>query len=197
LRVAAIYRLYASTEAFNASGSFRLPMAKKKSKAKAKVTATKVQPIPKGYHTVIPTLTVRDAAQALEFYKNAFGAKEKTRMPGPDGKIMHAEIMIGDSHIMLGEENLQMNQLSPQSLNGTASGLYIYVNNVDKVFDQAVKAGATADMPVMDAFWGDRFGHVKDPFGHSWGIATRKRNLSAKEMKKAADEFFAQQAKQQ
>ncbi len=172
-------------------------MAKKKSKAKAKVTTAKVQPIPKGYHTVVPTLTVRGAVQALEFYKDAFGAKEKARMPGPDGNIMHAEIMIGDSHIMLGEENPQMNQLSPQSLNGTASGLYIYVKNVDKVFDQAVKAGATADMPVTDMFWGDRFGHVKDPFGHSWGIATRKRNLSAKEMKKAADEWFAQQARQQ
>jgi PhnB protein len=195
LRVAAIYSLYARTEAFNASGSFRLPMAKKKSKAKAKVT--KVQPVPKGYHTVVPTLTVRNAVQALEFYKNAFGAKEKARMPGPDGNIMHAEIMIGDSHVMLGEENPQMNQLSPLSLNGTGSGLYIYVKNVDKVFDQAVKAGATADMPVTDMFWGDRFGHVKDPFGHSWGIATRKRNLSAKEMKKAADEWFAQQARQQ
>jgi PhnB protein len=175
-------------------------MAKKKSRAKAKVTttATKVQHIPRGYHTVIPTLTVRDTAQALEFYKKAFGAKEKTRMPGPDGNtIMHAEIMIGDSHIMLGEENPQMNQLSPQSLNGTASGLYIYVRNVDKVFDQAVKAGATADSPVTDMFWGDRFGRVKDPFGHSWGIATRKRNLSPKEMKKSAEEFFAQQAKQQ
>jgi uncharacterized glyoxalase superfamily protein PhnB len=172
-------------------------MAKKKSKAKAKVTTAKVQPIPKGYHTVVPTLTVRGAVQALEFYKNAFGAKEKARMPGPDGNIMHAEIMIGDSHIMLGEENPQMNQLSPQSLNGTAGGLYIYVKNVDKVFDQAVKAGATADVPVTDMFWGDRFGHVKDPFGYSWGIATRKRNLSAKEMKKAADEWFAQQARQQ
>ncbi len=172
-------------------------MASKRSKSKVKAKVTKVQPIPKGYHTVIPTLTVRNTAQALEFYKQAFGAKEKARMPGPDGNIMHAEIMIGDSHIMLGEENPQMNQLSPQSLNGTPGGLYIYVKNVDKVFDQAVKAGATADVPVTDMFWGDRFGHVKDPFGHSWGIATRKRNLSPKEMKKAADEWFAQQAKQQ
>jgi PhnB protein len=186
------------TQAFNAPGSFRLPMAKKKSKAKAKVTTAKVQYIPKGYHTVTPTLTVRNVAQALEFYKNAFGAKEKTRMPGPDGNtIMHAEIMIGDSHVMLGEEMPQMNHLSPQSLNGSPVGLYVYVKDVDKVFDQSVKAGATVVMPVMDAFWGDRNAQLKDPFGHSWGIATRKRNLSAKEMKKAADEWFAQQAKQQ
>jgi len=172
-------------------------MASRKGKSKAKAKVTKVQPVPKGYHSVTPGLTVRNAAQALEFYKQAFNAKEKMRMPGPDGSIMHAEIVIGDSHIMLGEENPQMSQLSPQSLNGSPVGLYIYVKNVDKVFDQAVRAGATADRPVTDMFWGDRFGHVKDPFGHSWGIATRKRNLSPKEMKKAAEEFYAQQAKQQ
>jgi uncharacterized glyoxalase superfamily protein PhnB len=157
----------------------------------------KVSPIPKGYHTITPGLAVRNAAQAIDFYKKAFGAKEKMRMPGPDGKIMHAELQIGDSPIMLGEENPQMNNLSPQSLNGTPVNLYVYVKDVDKVFDQAVKAGATVTMPVMDAFWGDRNGQVKDPFGHTWGIATRKRNLSEKEMKKAAEEWFAQQAKQQ
>jgi uncharacterized glyoxalase superfamily protein PhnB len=156
----------------------------------------KVSPIPKGYHTVTPGLAVRNAAQAIEFYKKAFGAKEKERMHGPDGKIMHAELQIGDSPIMLGEENAQMNHLSPQSLNGTPVNLHVYVKDVDKVFDQAVKAGATAIMPVMDMFWGDRYGAVTDPFGHKWGIATRKRNLSSKEMKKAADEWFAQQAKQ-
>jgi uncharacterized glyoxalase superfamily protein PhnB len=118
------------------------------------------------------------------------------RMPGPDGKIMHAELQIGDSPIMVGEENPQMNHLSPQSLNGTPVNLHVYVKNVDKVFDQAVKAGATAVMPVMDMFWGDRYGQVKDPFGHSWGIATNKRTLSPKEMKKGAEEWFAQQAKQ-
>jgi uncharacterized glyoxalase superfamily protein PhnB len=161
-------------------------------------TKKKVSPIPKGYHTVTPGLAVRNAAQAIEFYKNAFGAKEKTRMPGPDGNtIMHAELQIGDSHIMLGEENPQMNHLSPQSLNGTPVNLYVYVRDADKVFNQAVKAGATVVMPVMDMFWGDRYGHVKDPFGHNWMIATRKRNLSAKEMKKGAEEWFAQQAKQQ
>jgi PhnB protein len=160
--------------------------------------AKKVRPIPKGYHTVTPGLAVRNAVQAIEFYKKAFGAKEKARMYGPDGKtIMHAEIKIGDSHIMLGEEMPQMNHLSPQSLNGTSVNLYVYVKDVDKVFNQAVKAGATVTMPVMDAFWGDRNGQVMDPFGHKWGIATRKRDVSEKEMRKAAQDWFAQQAKQQ
>src|SRR6185295_25356 len=121
----------------------------------------KVNPIPKGYHSVTPGLAVRDAVQALEFYKKAFGAKEKMRMPGPDGKIMHAEIMIGDSHIMVGEEMPEMNHLSPQALNGTPVNLYVYVKNVDNAFDQAVRAGATVVMPVMDAFWGDRHGALK------------------------------------
>src|SRR5688572_20688813 len=107
----------------------------------------KVSPIPKGSHTVTPGLSVRNAAQAIDFYKKAFGAKEKTRMPGPDGKIMHADIQIGDSHIMLGEENPQMNP-SPQSLNGTPISLYVYVRDVDKVFNQAVKAGGTMAMPL-------------------------------------------------
>ncbi len=166
-------------------------MAKEKASPRKKVS-----PIPKGYHSVTPGLAVRDAVQALEFYKKAFGAKEKMRMPGPDGKIMHAEIMIGDSHIMVGEEMPEMNHLSPQALNGTPVNLYVYVKNVDKAYDQAVRAGATVVMPVKDAFWGDRHGALKDPFGHSWGLATRKRNLSTKEMKKAAKDGFAQQAKQ-
>jgi PhnB protein len=168
-------------------------MAKKKQARSKK----KVSPIPKGYHSVTPGLAVRNAAEALEFYKKAFGAKEKMRMPRPDGKIMHAEIMIGNSHIMLGEETPEMNHLSPLALNGTPVNLYIYVPNVDKAFDQAVKAGATVVMPVMDMFWGDRHGMLKDPYGHSWGLATHKRDLSPKEMKKAAEEFFAQQAQQQ
>lgn len=171
---------------------------KSKGKAKAKTKAkAKVNPVPKGYHTVTPGLAVRNAAEAIEFYKKAFGAKEKGRMHGPDGRtIMHAELMIGDSPIMLGEEMPEMNNLSPQALNGTPVNLYIYVKDVDKAFDQAVRAGATVTMPVMDAFWGDRHGALKDPFGHSWGLATRKRNISEKEMKKAAEEWFAQQAKQ-
>jgi len=165
--------------------------------AKKKAKSNKVGPIPKGYHSVTPGIAVRNATNALEFYKKAFGAKERARMPGPDGKIMHAEIMIGNSHIMMGEENLQMGNPSPQSLNGSPVGLYIYIREADKVFDRAVNAGATVTMPMMDQFWGDRAGLITDPFGHKWWVATRKQNLSAKEMKKAAEEWFAQQAKQQ
>jgi uncharacterized glyoxalase superfamily protein PhnB len=151
----------------------------------------KVSPIPKGQNTLTPGLAVRDAAHAIEFYKKALGAKEKSRMLGPDGKIMHADIVIGNSHIMLGEENIQMNNPSPLSLNGSPISLYVYVRNSDKVFDQAVKAGGSVAMPIADQFWGDRAGMITDPFGHKWWIASRKRNLSAKQMKKAADEFFA------
>jgi uncharacterized glyoxalase superfamily protein PhnB len=169
-------------------------MAKKK---KASSRKKKVSPVPKGIHTITPGLAVRNAADAIEFYKKALGAKEKSRMPGPDGKIMHAEMVIGDSHIMLGEENPQMNNPSPQSLNGSPISLYVYVRDADKTFNQAVNAGATVAMPVMDQFWGDRAGMITDPFGHKWWLATHKRDLSPKEMKKAAEEFFAQQAQQQ
>ena len=168
-------------------------MAKKKKASPRK----RVSPIPKGNHSVTPGLAVRNADQAIEFYKKALGAKEKARMPGPDGKIMHADIVIGDSHVMLGEENPQMNNPSPQSLNGSPISLYVYVRDADKVFSQAVKAGATVAMPMMDQFWGDRAGMITDPFGHKWWLATHKRDLSPKEMKKAAEEFFAQQAQQQ
>jgi PhnB protein len=154
----------------------------------------KVSPIPRGHSTLTPGLAVRDAARAIEFYKKALGAKEKSRMLGPDGKIMHADIMIGNSHIMLGEENVQMNNPSPLSLNGSPIGLYVYVKNADKAFDQAVKAGGSVTMPIIDQFWGDRAGMITDPFGHKWWIASRKRNLSAKQMKKAAEEFFASMA---
>jgi PhnB protein len=169
-------------------------MAKSKKKVAKK---SKPGPIPKGYHSVTPGLALRDTAAAIEFYKKAFGAKEKSRMPGPDGRtIMHAELQIGDSKVMVGEEMPQMGHLSPQALGGTPVSLYIYVKDADKVFDQAVRAGATVVMPVADMFWGDRHGSLKDPFGHSWGIATRKRNLSMKEMSKAAQEFFAKQPAQ-
>src|SRR5687768_11632506 len=154
-------------------------MARSKKKVAKK---SKVGPIPKGYHSVTPGLALRDTAAAIEFYKKAFGAKEKARMLGPDGKVMHAELQIGNSQIMVGEEMPQMGHPSPQTLGGTAVNLYVYVNNVDKAFEQAVKAGATIVMPVTDMFWGDRHGAVKDPFGHGWGLATRKRNLSSKEM---------------
>jgi uncharacterized glyoxalase superfamily protein PhnB len=172
-------------------------MAKRKSSQKKKKAGPKkASPIPKAFHAVTPGLAIRDAAQAIEFYKKAFGAKEKGRMPGPDGKLMHADVMIGDSHIMMGEENVTMGNPSPLSLNGTPVSLYVYVKDADKVFNQAVKEGATVAMPMMDQFWGDRAGMVTDPYGHKWWLATHKRDLSPKEMKKAAEEFFASMGRQ-
>ena len=171
---------------------------KRKAKASKKVRKVKkVDPVPKGYHTVTPGLAIRNADQAIEFYKKAFGAKEKSRMSGPDGKIMHAEIMIGDSRIHVGEEMPQMGHHSPQSLNGTTASLHIYVKNADKVFEQALAAGATAAMPIGEAFWGDRYGQVIDPYGHRWGIATHQKDMTEKEMRKAAEEFFSSQMGQQ
>lgn len=171
-------------------------MAKRKSSQKKRKVSKKASPVPKAFHSVTPGLAVRDAAQAIEFYKKAFGAKEKGRMPGPDGKLMHADIMIGDSHIMMGEENVSMGNPSPLSLNGTPVSLYVYVKDADKVFDQAVREGATVAMPMMDQFWGDRAGMVTDPYGHKWWLATHTKDLSPKEMKKAAEEFFASMGRQ-
>ncbi|MGC1452068.1 MAG: VOC family protein [Candidatus Sulfotelmatobacter sp.] len=125
-----------------------------------------VKPIPEGYHTLTPYLTVRDAVRAIEFYKQAFGAQERGVMKGPDGKVMHAELKIGDSIIMLGDEFPEYGALSPQSTGGAGLGLHIYVDGVDAAFDRAVKAGARVDMPVSDQFWGDRYGKLTDPFGH-------------------------------
>jgi PhnB protein len=150
-----------------------------------------VKPIPDGYHTLTPFLTVRDAARAIEFYKQAFGAVERGAMKGPDGKIMHAEMMIGDSIIMLSDEFPEFGALSPQSTGGVGMGLHIYLDGVDAAFDRAVKAGAEVEMPVMDQFWGDRYGKLKDPFGHKWSIATHTADLSLEEMKNGMDEAMA------
>ncbi len=149
------------------------------------------KPIPEGYHAVTPTLTVRGAADAIEFYKKAFDAQEVMRFPGPDGKtIMHAEIRIGDSRVMLNDEVPQMKCLSPQSLGGSSCGIFLYVENADDVFNKAVSAGAKSQMPMMDAFWGDRFGSIIDPFGHVWSIATHKKDMTHEELKKAGEEFM-------
>jgi PhnB protein len=150
-----------------------------------------VKAIPDGYHTLTPYMTVRDAIRAIEFYKQAFGAEEKGIAKSPDGKVMHAELRIGDSIIMLGDEFPEFGSVSPQAIGGSASGLHIYVENVDAAFDRAVKAGATVEMPVMDMFWGDRYGKLKDPFGHKWSIATHKADLSADEMKRAMEDAMA------
>jgi PhnB protein len=150
-----------------------------------------VKPIPEGYHTLTPFLTVRDAVRAIEFYKQAFGAEERGVMKGPDGKVMHAELKIGDSVIMLSDEWPEYGTLSPLSSGGAGMGLHIYVDGVDAAFDRAVKAGAQVEMPVTDQFWGDRYGKLKDPFGHKWSIATHTKDLSRDEMKQSMDEAMA------
>ena len=131
-----------------------------------------------GFRTVTPYLTVKGAAQAIEFYKRAFGAQEVQRMNGPDGKtVMHAEIKIGDSIVMLADEFPQGSR-SPQTLGGTTAGIFLYVPDVDSAFKKAVDAGAKATMPPADMFWGDRFGKLADPFGHEWSMATHKEDLT-------------------
>jgi uncharacterized glyoxalase superfamily protein PhnB len=151
-----------------------------------------VQPIPKGYHTLTPYLTVRDAVRAIQFYKDAFGAEEIGVMKGPDGKVMHAEVRIGDSLVMLADESPQFGALSPLSIGGSGMGLHVYVEDVDSAFDRAIKAGGTVEMPVTDMFWGDRYGKLTDPFGHKWSIATRKRNMTSEEIEEGQKEFMKQ-----
>ncbi len=143
---------------------------------------SKVKPVPEGYRTVTPYLVARGADRAIEFYKRAFGAKERFRMPGPGGKIMHAEIQVGDSMIMLSDEFPEMGGRSPQALNGSPVSLFLYVDDVDALFRRAVEAGATVDMPVQDMFWGDRYGKVTDPFGHHWQLATHIEDVASEEM---------------
>jgi PhnB protein len=144
-----------------------------------------VKPIPDGYHTLTPHMIVRDAARAIEFYKQAFGAVERGGvMKGPDGKVMHAELRIGDSIVMLADEFPQYGSMSPLSSGGSGMALHIYVEDVDSAFDRATQAGATVEMPLTDMFWGDRYGKLADPFGHKWSIATHKRDMSSEEMDK-------------
>jgi len=155
-----------------------------------------VKPIPTGYHTVTPYLTVKGAAQAIDFYKRAFGAQEVERMPGPDGKsVMHAELKLGDSVVMLSDESPQGGTRSPQTLGGSTAYLFLYVPDVDAAFKRAVDAGAKATMPPTDMFWGDRFGKVSDPFGHEWGLATHKEDVSPEEMRRRAQAEMAKMAK--
>jgi len=155
-----------------------------------------VRPIPQGFHSVTPYLTLNDTARAIDFYKRAFGAQEVTRMNAPDGKVVHAEIRIGDSIIMLGDEMPGMGYRSPQSLGGTTVGINIYVEDVDKVFNQAVSAGAQVEAQVADMFWGDRYGRLKDPFGHSWSVATHKEDVAPAEMSKRMQAEMAKRQQQ-
>ena len=145
-----------------------------------------VKPIPEGYHSVTPYLIISGAADAIEFYKKAFGATELFRMPQPDGKIGHAEIKIGDSPIMLADEFPQMSYVSPKTLGGSPVSLMIYVEDVDAVFDRAISEGAEQQKPVEDKFYGDRGGSLVDPFGHIWHIATHKEDVTPEEMEKRA-----------
>lgn len=154
------------------------------------------KPIPDPYQAVTPYLVVRGAARAIEFYQRAFGAKELSRSPGPDGKLMHAEVQIGDSIVMLCDEMPQMKGwVAPPSLGGTTVALHIYTEDVDALFQRAVSAGAKPSLPLMDAFWGDRYGKVTDPFGHEWSLATHQRDLTPEEVQKGSQAFFAQMGK--
>ncbi|HVO82709.1 MAG TPA: VOC family protein [Terriglobales bacterium] len=155
------------------------------------------QAIPPEFHTITPSLICRGATQAIEFYKKALGAEERMRMAGPDGKIMHAELKIGDSIIFVTDENLEMGCKAPQTLGGSPSSLYLYVQDVDKSFQRAIDAGGKVTMPVADMFWGDRFGSFTDPFGHNWGMSTRVEDLTEPEFKERSKAFFAQLAQQQ
>ncbi len=143
-----------------------------------------VKPQPEGYHSVTPYLIVKEAARAIEFYIKAFGGAELMRMPAPDGRIMHAEIRLGDSPIMLADEFPERGIRGPQSLGGTSVGLLIYVPDVDAVFHRAVAAGATVEIPLKDQFYGDRSATVFDPFGHKWTIATHVEDVSPEEMER-------------
>jgi PhnB protein len=153
-----------------------------------------VRPIPEGYHSVSPYVTCRDAARAIDFYKKALDAKEVMRMAGPDGKIMHAELQIGDSRIMISDEIPGMSQ-APDAKALHSSGLFLYTENVDALFNRAVQAGAHVDMKLENMFWGDRYGKFTDPFGHQWAVATHIEDVAPEEMKRRSDEMTKQMAK--
>ena len=155
-----------------------------------------VNPIPEGYNTLSPFLAVDDAAAAIDFYARAFGARERMRMGGPEGKIAHAEIQIGDSVVMLSDPFPQATSKPPKELGGVSGGLFMYVEDVDAVMQQAADAGAEITMPAQDMFWGDRFGSVTDPFGHQWQIATHVEDVSEEEMAERSRQAMEQMAQQ-
>ena len=150
-----------------------------------------VKAIPEGYHSITPYLIVHDAANAIEFYKHAFEAIERYRHFGPDGKsIINAELKIGDSIILLSDEFPMGKCRSPKSIGGSTAMMHIYTEDADRVFNQAISAGAAAIMPVMDMFWGDRYGQIIDPYGHIWSVATHKQDLSQEEIQRAGEAVF-------
>jgi PhnB protein len=152
------------------------------------------KPIPEGYHTLTPYLAVEDAAEAIEYYKKAFGAEELFRMDGPEGKIGHAELQIGDSKVMISDPFPQSSVRPPGELGGTSASVFMYVKDVDAVVKKAVDAGAKVTMEVSDQFWGDRFGSISDPFGHTWSIATHVEDVPPEEMAERAKAAMAQMA---
>jgi PhnB protein len=153
--------------------------------------AGKVKAIPEGYNSITPYLIVDGAAKAIEFYKKVFGAEEMVRMPAPGGRVGHAEIRIGDSMVMLADENPEMNARSPKSVGGSPISLLLYVDNVDKTVEGAVAAGAKLKRPVADQFYGDRMGGIEDPFGHQWYVATHIEDVSPEEMRKRSEAMAA------
>ncbi|MFA5117398.1 MAG: VOC family protein [Candidatus Omnitrophota bacterium] len=159
--------------------------------------AQDLKPIPEGYHTLTPHLVVSGGAQAIRFYKSAFAAQELSRMDKPGGKLMHAELKIGDSIFMLADDcdphpgHEQNCSVSPSILKGNTASFYLYVENADEVFSRALKAGATQIMPVQEMFWGDRVGQLRDPFGHTWSVATHTRDLTAQQIDEEAKNFFS------
>ena len=148
------------------------------------------KPIPEGYHSITPYLIVNGAANAIDFYKQAFGAVELMRMAGPDGRLGHAEIRIGDSVIMLADEHPEMGYRSPKSLGGSGVSLMVYVERVDEVFGRAVAKGAKQLQPIKDQFYGDRSGTLQDPFGHTWTVATHVEDVPPEEMRRRAEKFM-------
>jgi len=167
--------------------------AAKPAKKGSKPAKKKVRAVPEGYTTATPYLVIRGAKDAIEFYKKAFGAKVRGAMPGPGGLLMHAEMTIGNSILMMCDEMPQMKYwLSPHALNGTTAAVHLYVDDADALFAQAQAAGAQVSMPLMDAFWGDRFGKLRDPYGHEWTVATHQHDYTPEEMKRNAEAFFAQ-----
>lgn len=154
-----------------------------------------LEKIPKNYHSITPVLIVKNGDEAIEFYKKGFGVQERGRMNGPDGRVAHAELKLGDSVFMLSDEYPEMDCHSPKTIGGSPVSMYVYVDDVDSFFDKAISAGAKVLDPVKDQFWGDRHGRLEDPFGHLWSIATHKKDLSEDEMKKAAEVAFSQMSK--
>lgn len=154
--------------------------------------AKATQPVPRGYHTVTPSIVVAGAAKAIDFYRKALGAEEVMRFPGPGGTIMHAEIRVGDSVVMLADEMPEQGGRSPKSYGGTPVSFFVYKDNVDAAWKRAVDAGAKEIMPLQDMFWGDRTGCLEDPFGHRWWLAQHTQDLTPEEIQRNAAEFFSQ-----